>query len=90
MHDTIPELNEEEKKNYIQTIEKEIDSAQKEMIKDVLSEYANHTGYYLECLTHEEDPWKEARKGLNFDEKGEKEIKNETMKRFYQSLYHQE
>ena len=39
---------------------------QKEIIDDVLDEYGDKTGYYLECLTHSERPWKVARsKGEN-------------------------
>lgn len=44
----------------------ELTEEQKEIIDDVLDEYGEKTGYYLECLTHVEEPWKEARiKGAN-------------------------
>ena len=39
----------------------ELTEEQKEIIDDVLDEYGDKTGYYLECLTHVEQPWKEAR-----------------------------
>lgn len=39
---------------------------QEQIIDDVLDEYGTKSGYYLECLTHVEDPWKDARtKGEN-------------------------
>ena len=39
---------------------------QEEIIDDVLDEYGDKSGYYLECLTHSEIPWKNARnKGEN-------------------------
>lgn len=44
--------------NYILSISKE----QEEIILDVLDEYGDKTGYYLECLTHSELPWQQARK----------------------------
>lgn len=54
---------------------------QQQIIDDVLDEYGTKTGYYLECLTHVEDPWKEAR------EKGENTIiPKESMKEYYSKM----
>lgn len=54
---------------------------QEEIISDVLDEYGNKSGYYLECLTHEEKPWREARR------KGENtQISKESIKKFYSGL----
>lgn len=54
---------------------------QEQIIDDVLDEYGEKTGYYLECLTHVEDPWIEARKN------GESEIiSKDTMKEYYSRL----
>jgi uncharacterized phage-associated protein len=54
---------------------------QEEIIEDVLNEYGDKTGYYLECLTHEEKPWREARK------RGENSIIScESMKEYYSGL----
>lgn len=54
---------------------------QQQIIDDVLDEYGTKTGYYLECLTHVEDPWKEAR------EKGENTIiSKESMKKYYSKM----
>lgn len=52
-----------------------------EIIDDVLDEYGEKTGYYLECLTHVEKPWQEARK------KGENTlILKEDMLEYYSKL----
>lgn len=59
----------------------ELTEEQKEIINDVLEEYGDKSGYYLECLTHSELPWKEARK------KGENTIiSKDKMKEYYRSL----
>lgn len=54
---------------------------QEQIIDDVLDEYGDKTGYYLECLTHVEEPWQKARK------KGENTfISKDDMKAFYSGL----
>ena len=54
---------------------------QEEIIADVLDEYGSKSGYYLECLTHEESPWQEARR------QGENtKISKEAIKEFYSKL----
>lgn len=40
-----------------------LNGEQVELCQDVLDEYGDKTAYYLECLTHSEDPWRYARKG---------------------------
>jgi uncharacterized phage-associated protein len=64
-------------------IEKKLLKEQLELINDVLAEYGPKSGYYLECLTHSERPWQEARKGLAPDEPGSKRISKKTMREFY-------
>lgn len=59
---------------------------QLELIGDVLKEYGNKTDYYLECLTHDEYPWIEARRGLKKDDIGKNAISKKTMKRFYENM----
>lgn len=49
-----------------------------EIINDVLDEYGDKTGYYLETLTHSEEPWKIARRKNKYIDKN-------TMKQFYSS-----
>lgn len=54
---------------------------QEQIIDDVLDEYGDKTGYYLECLTHVEEPWIEARG------RGENQIiSREIMKKYYSGL----
>ncbi len=54
---------------------------QEQIIDDVLDEYGDKTGYYLECLTHVEKPWIEARS------QGENQIiSKEIMKDYYSGL----
>ena len=54
---------------------------QEEIIADVLDEYGSKSGYYLECLTHEERPWQDARR------QGENtKISKEAIKEFYSKL----
>lgn len=50
---------------------------QRAVTNDVLDEYGDKTGYYLENLTHSEEPWKKARKT------SEQIINKQFMKQFY-------
>lgn len=56
---------------------------QVELIIDVLDEYGKHTAYHLECLTHDEQPWKEARRGYGASDRCEKTISKITMRNYY-------
>lgn len=56
--------------------ELEASKEQIEIINDVLDEYGDKTGYYLETLTHSEEPWRIARRK-------NKNIDKNTMKQFY-------
>ena len=59
-----------------------------ELINDVLEEYGNKTAYYLECLTHSEEPWRMARRGYAPTERCEVIMSKNFMKEFYgQKLY---
>jgi uncharacterized phage-associated protein len=52
-------------------------------IDAVLEEYARFTGSQLEDLSHREDPWIFARKGLNPNESSKNEIDEVTMQNYY-------
>lgn len=52
-------------------------------IDDVLEAYAGLTGTQLEEMTHNEDPWIEARKGYRPSERCEVEIDESLMARYY-------
>lgn len=70
----------------VAVIEGALTKEQLEIVTDVLKEYGQHSGYHLECLTHEEAPWKEARAGVEPGEASNQVIPKESMKRFYSSL----
>jgi len=57
-----------------------------EIISDVLEEYGDKTPYHLECLTHDEKPWKEARGSCVDSEVCTNIMNQETIKTFYASL----
>lgn len=54
-----------------------------DMVDVVFEKYGQITSLQLELLTHEEDPWKEARRGLSPIENGNRVITEESMRRFY-------
>lgn len=60
-----------------------LDPTEKDHIDNVLEVYAKFTGTQLEEMTHLEEPWREARKGIRPSERCEKEISEEMMTRFY-------
>ena len=77
-----------DKREVMRSFEQKITDDQKELISDVLKEYGKESAYGLECITHEELPWQEARKGYAPGDKCEKKIKKGLMKSYYkQNLY---
>ena len=54
-----------------------------EHLNDVLDAYAHYSGSDLSTMTHVEDPWTEARKGLEDAAASNRVISNDTMKRYY-------
>lgn len=54
-----------------------------DLIDSVFDKYGQMTSLQLELLTHQEEPWREARKGLSPIETSNRIINPETMKRFY-------
>lgn len=57
-------------------------------INEVLEVYGNFSAYQLERLTHQEDPWKNARVGLASDQPSHNVIRLEDMKKYYRALLH--
>jgi uncharacterized phage-associated protein len=81
LHDELsPNLS---KGNNIESI---LSDEQLQLINDVLDEYGDKTPYHLECLTHEEKPWKEARGNCSLNEKCTNTINENTIKEYYTSL----
>lgn len=59
---------------------------QKDTVENVLKAYGDKTAQWLSDLTHMEEPWKEARKGLKPGERGNAEIKLSTMLEYYSAV----
>ena len=55
-------------------------------LQEVFSVYGSYSAWDLERMTHQEDPWINARKGLGIDQDGTKEISLGDMKKFYGKL----
>ena len=65
----------------------ELTPEQEELLESVWLTYGDMTANALEVLTHDETPWKEARRGLTSFERGDKDISLEAMKSYYSSIY---
>ena len=61
-------------------------AVEQETVDAVLKFYGDKTGFYLSELTHQEKPWREARKGLGPGERGDTEITKAAMAEYYGSL----
>ncbi|MFO7748513.1 MAG: DUF4065 domain-containing protein [Desulfobacteraceae bacterium] len=63
-----------------------LDENQKETINAVLDFYGNKSSQWLIDLTHQEEPWKKARVGMDISERGNRVIKVEDIAEYYSSL----
>jgi uncharacterized phage-associated protein len=59
---------------------------QRETVDAVLEFYGNRDGQWLADLTHAEDPWRKARRGLEPGERGSEEITYDSMTRYYSTV----
>lgn len=59
---------------------------QKETIEAIILFYGKKTSQWLSDLTHSEDPWRNARKGIPQNERGFQEITHASMSEYYGSL----
>jgi uncharacterized phage-associated protein len=59
---------------------------EKETIDAVLNLYGGKSPQWLSELSHNEDPWKNAREGLSRGERGNKVITHASMVEYYESL----
>ena len=59
---------------------------QQNTINSVLKYYGTKSSQWLSDLTHMEDPWKNARKGLSPLSRGDREITRASMMEYYSSL----
>jgi uncharacterized phage-associated protein len=63
-----------------------LDRDERESIDAVLKTYGDKTALWLSTLSHSEEPWIDARKGLGEGERGNREIKESAMAEFYGNL----
>lgn len=63
-----------------------ISDTQKDTINTVLDYYGDKNGQWLSTLTHMEDPWKEARRGVPDGAACDRVISKESMGMYYGSL----
>ncbi len=66
--------------------EKRLNSDQRDTVNAVLAYYGKRSSQWLSDLTHSEDPWKEARKGLLPGQRGNQQISHASMAEYYSSL----
>lgn len=59
---------------------------QRATLKSVLKFYGKKPSQWLSDLTHKEDPWKNARKGLSVNARGNRVITHASMAEYYSSL----
>jgi len=63
-----------------------LSSEQKETIEKVVDFYGKRSPQWLSDLTHNEEPWRIARKGIPEGERGSSEITLESMAEYYERL----
>jgi len=59
-------------------------------LDEIMQVYSSYSGYELEIMTHEEDPWLNARGNLELDEPSCEEITIKDMASFYKKLAEEE
>lgn len=74
-----PEINTETFEN--------ITTEEKEVLDAVWSSYGKFDGKYLEMLTHTEDPWLNARHGLNQEDISQNVISDESIQSYYERRF---
>lgn len=63
-----------------------LNARQKETVFAVLKYYCKKSSQWLSDLTHMEDPWREARRGIRENERGSQVISHASMIEYYSSL----
>ena len=59
---------------------------EKKTVHQVLKFYGKHTAQWLSDLSHSEDPWLDARRGVRLGAASNAEITTQAMQRYYHSL----
>jgi len=65
---------------------KRLDEDAKDTVRAVLKKYGDKGSNWLSDLTHREDPWREARRGLSDGERGNHVISHAAMTEYYGNL----
>jgi len=65
----------------------QITDDEKEVLDTVWTAYGKFDGKYLEMLTHAEDPWLNARQGLNQSDISQSIISEESMRSYYEQRF---
>jgi len=76
----------DKQQKFVTDFESKLNPTQLELINDILEEFIPKTAYQLECITHEELPWIEARKGYGAADNCEVEISKDTMQKYYRAI----
>lgn len=63
----------------------QLDNQERDLINAVLEGYASFSGTQLEQMTHQEEPWTEARVGVAPAARSENELNEDTMRKFYKA-----
>lgn len=66
----------------------ELDDNTRAFLDEVWDSYGQYTAPKLEHMTHEEDPWRKARKGLGPKEEGHNPLDEDSMRHYYRSRMH--
>jgi len=64
----------------------DIKNDEKPLLDEIWRVYGKYDAGYLETLTHSEDPWLNAREGLDLDETSSIVITNDSMLKYYTAL----
>ena len=61
----------------------ELDDEAKDVLNYVIANFSKYDAKYLENLSHEQDPWKMSRDGLDPDERSDKTITKESISNYF-------
>ncbi|MDF1515442.1 MAG: DUF4065 domain-containing protein [Anaerolineae bacterium] len=67
--------------------DRNLTALERDTINAVLAMYGKKSPEYLSALTHEEAPWRQARKGLPEKARGDQVISLESMEQYYAQMY---
>jgi uncharacterized phage-associated protein len=70
----------------IKVKEPDLPTTTKKHLKEIVKVFGKFSAFELERMTHNEAPWKKARKGLPLDVNSSKIISKSSMKSYYSSL----